>query len=485
MTSTPTPVPAPVVAGAGTGTASGGRIGPLSTAVRLGGLFGPSVFGVTAAAVALPKVAAALGAAPAEVAWVLTAHALALGVGTAVFGRLADSRGARAALPAASLLLAAGALVCLAAPSLGVLVGGRLLLAAGSGGVAAVGAALLAGVDPGERGRVLAGYGMVMAVFASVATLLGGVVTTWLSWRVTLVLPVLSVVAAPFCLRLAVRPGSRRPIDVAGAAALTAAVSTLLVIVQSRTLGLGGPVVLGLVAGFVPASGALVWRVARRPDGFVPRALVGAAVHRIGAAIGVGVFAGLFAAMYVIPQILAGVHGWSVLTIGVALLPGAAVGAVLSRRAGLLSARGGRLVLAGTAVAAAAALAVTATGRGGPWPAVAAASLCLAAFALTQVVIIGDLSARLPPALRGAGMGLLNLTFFVGGGLGSAVTAASAVWLGTSRAPVVVALFPLLAALVAVATRARADAPAPPPAGTTAPPADTASPAPPSGPSHA
>jgi hypothetical protein len=43
---------------------------------RLGDPFGPSVFGVTAVAVALPEVAVALHAGAAEVVWVLTASAL-------------------------------------------------------------------------------------------------------------------------------------------------------------------------------------------------------------------------------------------------------------------------------------------------------------------------------------------------------------------------------------------------------------------------
>ncbi|WP_326825322.1 MFS transporter [Streptosporangium sp. NBC_01756] len=442
---------APVAAPA----ASRKPISPLSTAVRLGGLFGPSVFGVTAAAVALPKVAVALHAGPAEVAWILTAHALALGVGTAVLGRLADSRGVRAALLIASLMLAVGLLVCVLAPTLGVLVAGRLLLAAGSGGTTAAGAALLAGVDPDERPRVLAGYGVVMAIFASAATLLGGTVTTWLSWRITLVLPVLSILAIPFCLRLAVRPGSHRPIDAIGATALTVTASTLLVLIQSRTLRLGSPVVLVLAAVFVLATGVLVWWAARRPDGFVPRQVIRETAYRIAAVIGVGVFGGLFATMYVIPQILARSYGWSVLSIGVALLPGAVIGAVLSRRAGLLKARDGRLLLAATALAATTVLIVTATGRGGPWPAVLAACLCLAAFAVTQVVITGDLSAQLPVPLRGAGMGLLNLTFFVGGGVGSAIAAALSESMDLPRTLAVVALFPLAAAVVAVVTRSR------------------------------
>jgi hypothetical protein len=347
-------------------------------------------------------------------------------------------------------MLVAGALVCLISSTLGVVVTGRLVLAAGSGGTAAAGAALLAGLGSARRPRVLGHYGVVMAVFASTATLLGGVVTTWLSWRVALVLPVLSIAAVPFCLPLAVRPGSRRTIDVTGAAVLTVVVSTLLVLVQSRTLKLGGPVVLALAAALILAAIVLVRWSARRPNGFVPREVVGEKAYRRPAAIGVGVFGGLFATMYVVPQILAASYGWSVLTIGAALLPGAVAGAVLSRRAGLFDARGGRLLLSGTTLAAAIALLVAATRLGGPWPGVLAASLCLAAFAVTQVVIVGDLSARLPPALRGAGMGLFNLTFFVGGGMAAAVTGALTEWLGLAGTLAVAALFSLTAAVLAV-----------------------------------
>lgn len=427
--------------------------GTLSTALRLGGLFGPVVFGVTAAAVALPRVAAALHATPAQVAWVLTAHALALGVGTAVLGRLTDSLGARVTLTVASAALVGGAVVCATAPTLAVLVVGRLVLAAGSGGMAAVAVALLAGVDPAVRPRVLAGYGTLMAVFAAAATLVGGVVTTWMSWRVALVLPVLSILAVPFCLPLAVRSGSRRSIDVTGAVLLTVTVSGLLVLIQSGTLGLAVPVVVALAVAFVLAAGGLAWRVVRRPGGFVPRQVVGDVPWLLAAAVGAGVFGGLFAAMYVVPQILAGAHGWSVLAVGVALLPGAALGAVLSRRVGPLAVRHGYLVLAVTALASAIALAGAATGLGGAWPPVVAASLCLAAFAVTQVVVTGDVSARLPPALRGAGMGLLNLAFFVGGGIGSAVAGTLAQATGLSGALAVVALFPLAAAALHLISR--------------------------------
>ncbi|MFF4415807.1 hypothetical protein ACFYY8_25035 [Streptosporangium sp. NPDC001559] len=83
------------------------------------------------------------------------------------------------------------------------------------------------------------------------------------------------------------------------------------------------------------------------------------------------------------------------------------------------------------------------------------------AAAATQVVVTGDVSARLSPPLRGAGMGLLNLTFFVGGGVGSAVAGALAQTMGLSGALVVVAVFPLVAAALAVVIRSSPEFPFP------------------------
>ena len=423
--------------------------GAMSRGLRIGALFGPSVFGVTAAGIALPKVSAALHAGPAMVAWVLTAHALALGVGTALFGRVADARGIRSTLLCGSVVLVTGAVVCVAAPGLGVLVAGRLVLAAGSGAMVAGGLALLAATDTALRAGCLAAYGAVMAVFAAAATLIGGGVTVWLSWRATVVLPVLSLPAVPLCLRLATRRGSGRRIDLPGALALAAGVSALLVAIQSRTLGVPAG-----VAAVLAGSAALIgWWVLRRADGFVPRTVVADPRFVLAAVIGVGVYGGLFATMYAVPQLLTGSYGWSVIQVGAALLPGAAVGASLSRAAGTLGVRRGRLLLVGIAAATAGVLGYAGVMGGGPWPLVVGASLGLAAFAVTQVVLTAEMSGRMPPALRGAGMGLLNLTFFVGGAAGSAACGALSGPLGLTGALSAIAVFPLAAALTAVASR--------------------------------
>ncbi|MEU2659659.1 MFS transporter [Streptomyces sp. NPDC007325] len=429
-------------------------LGARSAGLRYGALFGPAVFGVTAAGVALPDVAKALQATPATAAWVLTAHALALGVGTALFGRLADAKGVRASLLVGSAVLAVGTLICLLAPNIGVLVGGRFVLAAGSGAMTSGALALCAAAPPADRPKVLGGFGATMAVFSASATLAGGVFTQWVTWRIALVLPALSLLAVPLCLRAAsARAGSGRKLDLPGAVLLTAAAMSFLLLIQSYALGLSTPVVIALAAALVVSLGGLIQRVRTTEGSFVPRRLVADSVFLRASVTGVGAYAGLFAAMYLVPQILVGGHGWSVLAVGSWLLPGAIVGAVLSRFAGKFAGgSAGAVMLSAIALAMALVLALTAATTH-PAPLLIGASLGFAAFAVTQVITTALMAAHIEPAQRGGAMGLLNLTFFVGGGVGSATAGALVKSMDLTTVLAVVAVFPLVAAAAALTLR--------------------------------
>ncbi|MFJ6570682.1 MFS transporter [Streptomyces sp. NPDC091292] len=459
-------------ASAATTTVNTPSPGARSAGLRYGALFGPVVFGVTAAGVALPDVAGALHASPAATAWVLTAHALALGVGTALFGRLADTRGVRAALLLGSVTLTVGAVICLVAPQLGVLVAGRFVQAAGSGAMAACAMALTASTAPALRPRVLAGFGATMAVFSAGATLAGGVLTAWVSWRVALILPALSLAAVPLCLpgaaarrksgkSLAGSASARsRPADAAmdlpGAGLLTLTAMSFLVLIQSSALALSTPVVLATAAVLLPSLACLVRRVRTSENSFVPRRLVTDGVFLRTAAIGIGVYGGLFAAMYAVPQLLVREHGWSVPAVGLWLLPGAVAGAVLSRLAGRLTAGSrGNLLPAAVALAFGVALLGAALAGSGVLLLILGASLGFGAFSVTQVFSTAVMSAHIDAARRGGAMGLLNLAFFVGGGVGSATAGALAKSVSLGTALGIVAVFPLVGAVFAATFRRR------------------------------
>jgi DHA2 family metal-tetracycline-proton antiporter-like MFS transporter len=195
-----------------------------------------------------------------------------------------------------------------------------------------------------------------------------------------------------------------------------------------------------LAAALVLSAAGLTLRVARVPEGFVQRWLATDATFLRTMVAGVGVFAGLFGAMYAVPQFLVREHGWSNLAVGAWLLPGAVLGGDLSRLASRLAGTGG-VMIAATALSSAVLLGLAGSTDSSVLV-ICAVSLGFAAFASTQVVATGLLSARIQPAQRGGGLALLNLTFFVGGGAGSAVAGALAKSFGLTTVIASIAVSP-------------------------------------------
>lgn len=422
------------------------------TGLRLGALFGPVIFGVTAAGVALPDVAMAMEVRPAVAAWVLTSHALALGVGTALFGRLSEKWGVRNTLLVGSVLLAVGAVLILVASDFGLLIAGRFVQAAGSGAITSSALTLASSSAPAVRPKILAIFGATMALFSSSATLAGGMVTDWWHWRVTLILPALSLLVVPLCLKLAAtRPGFGRAVDLVGGTLLGTGATSLLLLIQASTLDLATPLVVALAVLLVVSAVGLVLHINRRPDGFVPKPLATDRTFLIAAVVGLGGYAGLFAAMYAVPQILAVQYGWGVFKIGAWLLPGAVVGAVFSRLASKLTlTKGGSILLSVAALSSAVFLGIVGLVEGGIVVMLIGTSMGMATFAVTQVVATAVLSSRLEPLQRGGAMGVLNLLFFVGGGIGSAAAGTLSEHMQITSALAVLAALPLLAALFAL-----------------------------------
>ncbi|WP_020674100.1 MFS transporter [Amycolatopsis nigrescens] len=429
-----------------------GKPGAAQTGVRVGLLIGPMVFGVSAGGLALPNAAAALHIDPSATAWLLAAYALTQGTGTALFGRLSDAKGVHRTLATGVVLLLAGVLACVLAPSLGVLIAGRLVLGAGAGAMTAAGLFLGATSPDEDRGVVLATMAATMSAFVGSGTIVGGLVTSALSWRVTLVLPALSLIGVLLCLRLAASRAGRsgKPVDAVGAGLLVVTAAGILVLIQAKTLQLPAVVVGVTAVVTVLTAAGLALRVRSRPAGFLPRDLVAVPVFRAAAAIGFGAFGGLYAILFAAPQILVRGHGWTVLVAGLTLLPPAVLGAALSRMAGRMAARTGSYPLL-TVVGAlfAVALAAAALTGGSVAATIVAVTVGLAAFGISQALLIAQVSTAAPPALRGAATGMLQLAHVIGGAIGSAVIGALSLSFGVSDALLPIALLPLAGAVIA------------------------------------
>lgn len=421
---------------------------PAGLGWRLGALYGPAIYGVSAAALALPAAAAGLHATPSAAVWILTIHALGLGIGAAVAGRSTDIWGPRRVLTLGAALLTAGTILCASAPTLIVAVAGRAMIAAGSGTMTATALTLATGQPGPQRPMVLARLGAMMALFSATAPLAGALVTA-ASWRATLVLPALSLVALPLSWPLTHRRRFAGRVDGVGAGLLVLVAAGLLLTIQSATLHIPQlAAVIALPAGTCTLGILLLVHSRRHRAGFLPAAVVGSRRFCLAGLVGAGVYGGLFACVYAVPQLLTRL-GYSAQGVGLLLLPGAVAAAVVTRLATIV-ARGvpPHRVLAGAAATFSVGVLLAATDRR-PATLACAATAGFAAFALAQTTLTAAVAAHTEARDRGGAVGLLNLTFFFGGAVGSAVCAALWHPWGLPAALAATAALPAMAAGVA------------------------------------
>lgn len=426
-------------------------------AVLLGLLFGLASTGSSAVAVALPALADDLGISIAVSAWVISGYALTLAITTAVYGRIADLAGVRTPLTIGLGLMAAGALLAAAAPTVEVLIAGRLLQGAGAAAVPVLGMAIVSlRYDGAARAGALGRVAGIAAAVGCLGPLAGGLLESWLGWRAVVALPVVGLLLGPALWSVTPSQGTGGRLDVKGAVLVAAAASGLVLLVQSPSAGVVAAAVGALlIALAVPAATA---RVRRRPEGFLPRAVVTEPVVVRSALAAAAIPGAWFALLVAVPAVLAA-RGWAPLDIGLALVPSALTGFLAPKVSGPLLVRlGPARSLAVSGAIATVALLVGALGGvlGSVVLLVAGVVLVTVAFGLGHPALMAAVGGAVPADVRGVALGIAMLVFLVGGGVGSAVVGGLGQLIGLPQSLAVLALLPLLGVAAVLTGRERA-----------------------------
>ena len=422
-------------------------LGPLPVALLLGALIGLSGMGSGAVAVALPDIVDHFHVPVDRGVWVISAYAITLAVGTALYGRAADNAGVRTPLAVGIGLLSAGALLASLAPSYGALIGARLLQGAGAGAAPVLTlAAIRVKYDGRARSAALGHLAGVAVAVTALGPVVGGLLTDLIGWRAAVVFPAIALVALAALWRSLPAGGSGARLDYAGAGIVAATAAGLVLLVQSPSIGVVGAAVgVALLAAGVPA--VLAW-VRMRPEGFLPRAVLAEPEVLRCALGGAAMPASWFGLLIAIPTVLAA-RGWSPLMVGLALLPGALLGVLISRFVGSTIDRiGAKRAVALSASTCVVAVLVGSIGAlGVPVLLMVAMALVYCGFTLGQPAMSAAVAEVVPRTMEGVAIGLATLVFFVGGGLGAAVSGLGGV-VGVPWSLVLLALLPLTAAVV-------------------------------------
>jgi EmrB/QacA subfamily drug resistance transporter len=139
---------------------------------------------ITIVNVALPDIQRDLGASLSDLQWVIDAYALTLAALQLTAGSLADRFGRKRLFAIGTLIFTIGSLLCGIAPTVLFLAIARAGQGIGGAIMFATALALLSGAFTGkERGTAFAFFGATTGVAVAVGPVLGGVLTSGLSWH--------------------------------------------------------------------------------------------------------------------------------------------------------------------------------------------------------------------------------------------------------------------------------------------------------------
>jgi EmrB/QacA subfamily drug resistance transporter len=344
-------------------TAGGGRLGLALLVIAAAQLM--VVLDGTIVNVALPHVQRALGFSGTGLEWVVNAYAVTFGGLLLLGGRAGDILGRRRVFVFGLLLFSAASLLGGFATSQWWLLTARAIQGAGAAVIAPTALALITTNFPegGPRNRAFGVYAAMSGAGAAVGLLLGGVLTTYASWRWVLFVnvPIGILVAAAALRVLAESP--RRPgrIDVAGAVTGTGGVALLVYGLSKAATGSDGvshwadaQVVASLTASVVLLVSFVLIEM-RSSHPLLPMRLL-ADRDRSGAyLVMLCIGTALFGMFFFVTLFMQTVLGYSAIQTGIAYLPFALGTVTSSALASQLVARVGArpTILAGTAAVAA------------------------------------------------------------------------------------------------------------------------------------
>lgn len=398
------------------------------------------VLDTTIVNVALPSIKTDLAFGDTALAWVVNAYMLTYGGFLLLGGRLGDLYGHRRLFLIGIGVFTLASLACGLSTTQIALVAARSVQGLGGAVVTAVALSLIMDLftDAAERAKAMGVYGFVCAGGGSLGAMLGGVLTSTLSWHwVFLVnLPIgLAVVVASLRL-LPAAPGkaASRHLDVWGAVSVTAALMlAVYAIVNGNQIGWLSSRTLGELAVAAVLFVGFLWLEARVHTPLMPLRLFRLRNLVVSNIVGVLWAAAMFAWFFLSALYMQLVLGYTPMEVGLAFLPANLIMAMFSLgiSARLVMRFGIRRPLAvGLAFAACGLLSFAHASPNGHFLTDILPGMVLlgigAGVAFNPVLLAA--MSDVGPSESGLASGVVNTAFMMGGALGLAVLASLASW---------------------------------------------------------
>jgi EmrB/QacA subfamily drug resistance transporter len=279
----------------------------------------------TVIAPAAPHIGESFGVPAVAVNVAITAYVLSVAVLIPISGWLADRYGARRVFTTAIAVFTLASVGCAAAPSLALLVAARILMGMGGAMMVPVGRlVVLRTTEKTDLIRAIAYLTWPALVAPVIAPALGGVLSTYASWRWIFLINVpLGLVGLVLALRLVpdVRAPEGRPLDWRGFVLL--AVGTAALVVGLESIGSTHPDPLPAAVGLGVAAvalGSAVRYLLRTARPLVDLRVLRIATYRVTAVAGSGYRAAITAIPFLLPLFFQLGFGWTAAEAGLVVI---------------------------------------------------------------------------------------------------------------------------------------------------------------------
>jgi EmrB/QacA subfamily drug resistance transporter len=383
--------------------------------------------------VALPSIGRALQFSQADLSWVVNAYTLTFGGFLLLGGRLADLLGRRRMFMVGLILFSGASLAGGLAQSETWLIAARAVQGLGGAIVSPAALSIITTTfsEGSERNRALGVWGAVAGAGGAAGVLLGGVLTTGLSWRwvlfVNVPIGLAAASLAPRVLAESRADAETRSFDVPGAVTVTGGLALLVyALVDAVNAGWGSTTTLVRFAGAAALIAAFLVLESRRRAPLMPFSIFRLRTLRGSNIVALLIGMSLFSMFFFISLYMQQVLHYSALKAGLSYLP-LAVGIIVA--AGGASAAVTRLgfrpvLISGLLLIAGALLWFSRVpAEGGSFAADLLGPSLLAAFGLGLSFVPVTIGAMIGTEPREAGLasGLVNTAQQVGGALGLAL----------------------------------------------------------------
>jgi EmrB/QacA subfamily drug resistance transporter len=284
------------------------------------------VLDATVVNIALPSIQHALHFTPSGLSWVINAYTLTFGGLLLLGGRAGDVFGRRTMLIAGLAVFTVSSLVGGLATSSGLLLTARAIQGVGAAMAAPSTLALItATFEAGEaRNRALALFSAVSAGGSSLGLVLGGALTSWVSWRWVLFINVpIGVAIMVLAPRYVVEP-ARRPnrLDLPGGALSTVGLAGLIYgFIRIAAHGSSVPVTVAVFAVSAALLGAFVLVESRTPHAVMPLRMLANRARGVAFLDMLGASAAVFGLLFFTSQFFENGLRYSPIKAGFAFLP--------------------------------------------------------------------------------------------------------------------------------------------------------------------